>query len=229
MAEENEIQIVLTAIDNASEAIEKVNSALGGDTGKFPGGQADYYPNASKEIDALVIAANKAKEPIEKVAKETDSLGIAIKAVGVVSPQTAAQLNRLRGISAGVGETLGKSAISISAAATAAGILAGALALVATAYYGIKQIAATRADVLENPLKFTEKDVQLVKDFDDALRGVAESGEVFKNIWGGFWDKWSLDMMQVAINYAEFAKMFGLDLGKGFNFPELDKDLAKRN
>ena len=226
MTEENEVQIILTAVDNASEVIKNVNSALGGqtNTGTLPNGWVDPYANAAKEMEELSKQFNAAQNPIKKVGeaaadagKKTDFLSVAIKGVGVVSPQASAQLNRLRSIATEAGPKFAAMGVSIGAIipyAVAAAVAIGGIAL------ALKAAGDAAKTTTADNIYATEEQIRIAEEYTAVLGEASKGWAIFTDIGAEAWRRIGIYAEQSLLGWKKVLDLM-LESGGGFNFPTL--------
>ena len=212
--DENEIQIVLTAVDNASTVIDKVNDSLGGVGGSS--GFSNIAENASDAADDLtnsfegmtrsqLLNLNVVKMSDEVYAKYR----IAVDKTKVAQDAAA--------------KSSGILGLSMTTVIGLAGGLAAAVAVVGTAYLSLQAANQFATDALEEGSDATDKQIRKAEEYTRVMSDVEMQLKGISNLIGKQWEK-DVDafgegvadiinyMYRMDQGYNDWLKSLGIDL-----------------
>jgi len=183
--DENEIQIVLTAVDNASATIDKVNNSLGGIDGAS--GFTASADVASKSADDL---AGSFKGMTVEQLSYISTLGMSKekqdaynKALEEATKKTKAARDAINSGAISIGGMT----VSAGVAATVFGTLAVAILGAATAYGAFKIASDFSTDALKDGSGATEEQIKTATEFKKLMNDVNREIDVTKQNWERFW------------------------------------------
>ena len=212
MAEDNEIQILLTAVDNASDEIQKVNDKLGGLGGsggltEAAGEAKGAVDNLSKGFDEMTLAELRQVKQLsltdDEFEKYTDALVKAEAAAkaGTVATEAATKATGLYGMSLGA-------TVAIGVVAT------GVVASIAASFIAVKSAGDFATKTLGDVANATEEDIKVAREYKIVMDDVTKATDVLKDIAVAAW-------YEIGRSGARAILYIKSILGEGFNFPEL--------
>ena len=211
MAEENEVQIILTAVDNASKTIDGVSDSLSG-VGGGSGGLAKSAEEVTNAYSKMTTEQLQNVDVLKLSKTEADKWSKAIDA-------NTAKIN------AGLTPAVKASTISIGGytVATTTAIAAGVLAVavvadLAAAYIVLKSSGDFAENTLNNIADATQEDILLATEYQRVVRETTTVLDTFKAIGVSAWNEIGRESTKIVLGWE---KILDRVFGSGFNFPTL--------